>query len=40
MKSVSRIALMLLLLAASGSAPVLADGGQVPLCWPNPCSPN
>lgn len=35
-----RIALTLLLLVASGSAPVLADigGGPVPWCWPNPCS--
>lgn len=39
-KVVVRIALTLLLLVASGSAPVLADlgGGQTPWCWPNPCS--
>lgn len=37
MKTMVRIALMLLLLAAYGSAPVLADSGPVPACWPNPC---
>jgi hypothetical protein len=37
-KVVVRIALTLLLLVASGSAPVLSEGGQVPYCWPNPCS--
>jgi hypothetical protein len=37
MKTVVRIALLLLLLVASNPTPVLADGGPVPYCWPNPC---
>jgi hypothetical protein len=37
MKTVVRIALLSLLLVVSSSAPVLADGGPVPACWPNPC---
>lgn len=38
MRTIVRIALLLLLLATCGSAPVLAEGGPVPWCWPNPCS--
>lgn len=34
MKYAVRIALTLLLLVACGSAPVLADGGPMPLCDP------
>jgi len=35
-KMTIRIFLTLLLLVAGGSAPVLADGSPVPLCYPNP----
>jgi len=39
MKStILRIIVVTLLLVACGSAPVLADGTPLPLCWPNPCS--
>ena len=34
MKYAVRIALTFLLLVAGGSAPVLADGGPMPLCDP------
>jgi len=37
MKTIVRIVLATLLLVACSSAPVLADGGPVPACWPNPC---
>jgi hypothetical protein len=41
-KTVIRLILAVLFLVACGSTPVLADGGgePVPICWPNPCSPN
>lgn len=39
-KVVARIALTLLLFAASGSRPLLADSGPMPTCLPNPCPVN
>ena len=40
-KTIFRLILAVLFLVACGSTPVLADGGDpVPICWPNPCSPN
>ena|ERR1700674_402623 len=36
-RTIVRIILAVLLLVACGAAPVLADGGPAPLCYPRPC---
>lgn len=36
-RMIVRIAIVALLLAVSGAAPVLADSAPVPLCYPKPC---
>jgi hypothetical protein len=36
-RTIMRIAIVALLLALSGPAPVLADSGPVPFCYPKPC---
>jgi nitrous oxide reductase accessory protein NosL len=36
-RTIRRIVLVVLLLVACGSAPVLADSTPVPLCFPDKC---